>query len=604
MKIKLCLLFIGILARNIDIVGACKPCSKNYNQHYSKSKNFYMPHSFLSGSATDLLQQKYLMNPIYDHVDRFLQISFMVQYQQSITPHSGKNNLGSMAFWSGTNTMTFGNNNGKSDLDIYQFGLGDIKVNKDGVAGTITLNPLISQVGSDFLIYYMREKDRPGFYFKIHAPVSSMTIKPGWDEVYYENLSHSDAFHQITQPSDPNDPATSTEITYYDWRYPSIKTERSGSIGGYWSGATLDYSRLDGNVLKPIRLHSGRLIFGKETVTKFAEFALSMGYNWVMEEKGFFGTAIKCSYPTGNLAAGDFILEPIVGRSGLLGIGFETTGRYRIWENSRSEHSLDIWMNGEVLHLIAIRKPNMRSFDLKLNGKGSKYMLVQNYGAEYRPTFGPVDVSLQPQIVHPAINITTLPVLSSIDVEGAFAVLFDYYHYKGMNFAVGAEVWGRSAERLQIDTFNAAAQRFPNLNDFAVIGRQHGSYLIDNQDPSINPVYTYYCEPLATISKSQDAVRLVGVPPVVTAPLEVPQGIADARDSKNRIPAKFEDALDIAGACTSSIYIAKLFTQIGYAWKDYFYVPSIGLNGSIEFAPNTNNTVAFWALGAQFAMSF
>lgn len=592
------------MTQHISWLVARNSCVSNYNQRYSQSKNFYLPHSFLSGSATDLLQQKYLMNPIYDHVDRFLQISFMVQYQQGVCQKSSRNNLGSMAFWSGTNTMTFGNNNGKADFDIYQFGLGDIKVNKDGVAGTVTLNPVVSQVGADFLIYYMREKDRPGFYFKIHAPVSSMTIEPNWQEVHFENISNTDAFHQITERSDPHDPASSTEITYYDWRYPSIKTERSGSVGGYWSGATLDCNRLDGNVLKPIRLHSGRLIIGKETVTKFAEFALSLGYNWIMEEKGFFGTAIKCSYPTGNLAAADFILEPIVGRSGLLGIGLETTGRYRIWENSRSEHSLDIWMNGEILHLISIRKPNMRSFDLKLNGKGSKYMLVQNYGAEYRPTFGDVNISLQPQIIHPAVNITTLPVLSSIDVEGAFAVLFDYYHYKGMNFAVGAEIWGRSAEHLAIDSFNAASQRFPNLNDFAVIGRQHASYLINQQDPSFNPVYTYYCEPLAKINESQDPVRLVGVPPLVTVPNQVPEGIVDARDSKNRIPSALQDALDIPGACASSIYITKIFAQIGYAWKDYFYVPSIGLQGSLEFAAHTNNTVPFWAMGAQFAMSF
>lgn len=557
----------------------------------------------MSGSSTDLLQQKYLLNPIYDHVDRFLQISFLCQYQHSATQCNPRKNLGSMPFWSGSNTMTFGNNNGEADFDIYQFGFGDVKVNKDGVSGYIKLDPVVSQVGADFFIYYMREKDKPGFYFKVHAPISSMTIEPDWKEEHFEPFHGANVFHQITERSDPNNPATSTEITYYDWRYPALPIERQDSVGGFLSGATLDCSHIDGNVTKPVRLHSGRLIIGKETVTKFAEFALSLGYNWIMEEKGFFGTAIKCSYPTGNLAAADFILEPIVGRSGLLGIGFETSGKYRIWENKRGDHSFDIWFNGDVMHLIAIRKPNMRSFDLKQNGPGSKYLLVQDYAAEYRPTFGDVDVGLQPQIIHPAVNITTLPVLSSIDVEGTFAFLLDYYH-NGLNVALGAEVWGRTQEHLAIDIVNAASQRFPNLNDYAVLGRQHGSYLINDQDPSLNPVYTYYCEPLARVNKSKDAVRLVGVPPTVFAPIDLPEGIADAREASNRIPAKFEDALDIKSAAASAVVTAKVFAQVGYAWKDYFYVPSIAVHTSFEFAPNTNNTVGFWAAGVQFAMSF
>ncbi len=577
--------------------------SKKCNSDYSVSKNFYLPHSFMSSSATDLLQQKYLLNPIYDHVDRFLQISFLVQYQQSITPCNPRENLGSMPFWSGTNTMTFGNNNGKADFDIYQFALGDIKVNKDGIAGYITLDPVVKQVGADFFIYYIREKDRPGFYFKIHAPVSSMTIEPNFTEVHFENLSDTDAFVQVTQRSDPNDPATSAVITYYDFRYPSALIERQDSIGGFLSGATLDSSHVDGNVLKPVRLNNGRLIVGKETVTRFAEFALSLGYNWVMEEKGFFGTAFKCSYPTGNLAEADFLLEPIVGRSGLIGVGLETSGKYRIWENKRGDHSLDIWVDGEVMHLIPIRRPNMRSFDLKKNGKGSKYLLVQNYGTEFRPTLTDINIGLQPQVIHPAINVTTFPVLSSIDVEGSFAFLFDYYHC-GFNLALGAEVWGRSREHLKIDSFTAAARRFPNLNDFAVIGRQHGTYLINNQDPLFNPVNTYYCEPCATINKSQDPVRLVGVPPFVFPPSELPPCIADARISTNRIPETFNEALDIPGAAASSVVTAKVFSQLGYAWRDYFYVPSIAIHGSVELAPHTNNTVSFWAVGLQYAMSF
>ena len=339
-----------------------------------------------------------------------------------------------------------------------------------------------------------------------------------------------------------------------------------------------------------------------------------------MREKGFFGAAFKFTCPTGSVPTADFMLEPIVGRGGYWGVGAEITGKGKIWENGFSSDSIDFWVQGEVLHLFPGKRPNMRSFDLLQNGPGSKYLLVQHYAPQYiREEADPFyfQSSLQPEILYPAIDITTVPVFSNIAVEGSCAILFDYHH-EGWNIALGAEVWGRSKECLKIDTESAVERRHPNLNEFAVIGRQHGSYLIDGNSQEF---FTYYCEPLARINVSQNPVVLVGVPPYltsnyepgfvqpgvvaeITAPTELPEGIADATISTNRIPAKFEDALNIAGAEIAAAVTGKLFGQVGYTFKDCKFTPYIALHGTVELTDKTNNALDMWAAGIQMGLNF
>lgn len=568
----------------------------------SISKNTWLPQPFFS-SSTELLHEKYLFNPVYEHVDRNLQLSIIAQYQQNFPGKCDCKNLGALPFWSGTNTMTFGINDGKADMDSYQFGLGALQhLTPEGIAGYISLNPEIRRVGTEFLIYYTREKQEPGVYFKILAPVVSMTVTPHCTETDLVNTSTLDAFTQITEPNLNGD---SAEITYFDRRYPILGFNRADSLIGFLSGGTFRTNELKGNVLMPVRLHKGRVETLYQTVTKLADLSFSFGYNFLMKEDEFFGVAFKCSCPTGNLQSGDFILEPVLGRGGLWGVGGECTGKFQLWSNYNDSKNFNFWMQGELLHLVPGRRPNQRTFDLKKNGPGSRYLLVQNYGPQFSQTSFPtyeVEAGLQPLIIHPATNITTLPVISNIAAEGSFAILFDYCD-GGANVCIGAEFWGRSQEHLSIDLSNAVEQRFPDLNSFAVLGRQHSDYLINGQPGLVN---TYYCEPLARINRSQDPVRLVGVPPTVTAPDDstLPEGIGDARIRSNRIPAALDDALDIKGAQASPAMTGKIFGQIGYSWKDHFFVPTFALHGNIELVGQTNNVVDMWSVGFTFAVGF
>ncbi|MBI2345102.1 hypothetical protein HYV10_03455 [Candidatus Dependentiae bacterium] len=595
------------------------PKNNNCKIRCSFSQNTWLPHAFSSSSLRDLQQAKYLWNDIPGFIGQNLELSVLVEYGQNFSERCDDcKGLGSMPFWSGTNRMTFGNNNGKADIDAYQLGLGNLPVNQDGISGKIELDPKVRQAAADLFLYYVYSKENPSIYFKIHAPLVAMTIAPHFKETDFVTMSGSNKFEQVTQPSDPNNLATSASITYYDWRYPIIQGQNF--VFNYLTGGAVDCQQLDGNIFKPLRLDKGRIAPQSQTEIRLADLSCALGYNFVVREGGFFGAAFKLTCPTGNIPTADFMLEPIVGRGGAWGVGVELSGEYKIWQNVFDTDRIDLWLQGEVLHLIPGRRANMRSFDLKQNGPGSKYLLVQHYAPQYQykdddPFY--FKSSMQPEILYSAIDVTTLPVFSKIAVEGAFSALLDYHH-KSWNISLGAEFWGRSAECLSIDVESAVERRHPNLNEFAVMGRQHGSYLIDGNDKEL---FTYYCQPLAKINESDDPVVLVGVPPYlhgnyqqgfvqpgviaeITKPLELSEGIADARISKNRIPAKFEDALDICGAQLSSAISGKLFGQIGYTFEECTFSPYLAMYSSVELTGKTNHALDMWSVGLQAGLNF
>lgn len=528
---------------------------------------------------------------------RSIYISFFTEYMQNFGQKCGHHckNLGSMPFWSGTNIMTVGNNDGRADLDAYQLGMGNIKVNEDGIGGVIQLNPLVQHVGSDMYLHWVHKQNKPGLYFKLHVPVGAMIIQPKFKELVQAVPDDTISFTQVT--ADPN----STTITYQFPEYPT-PFFRPQTVSQAFFGGTPSHNRLDGNRLHPIRLRKARIAVENQVEIRLGDITGSLGYNIVDKPTGYFGVAFKFSCPTGNVALGDYMLEPIFGRAGLWGVGGDVSGMCNLWSNKAQTKSVNMTVQGEVLHLINGRTPNFRSFDLKQNGPGSKYLIVQKYIGTYdHRTSGFITTQgIEPRTIQPAANITTLPVISNIGVEGSLGFMLDYTS-DNFKAGIGAEFWGRSAEKLQIDTRSAVAFRLPTLNDFAVLGRQLSGYIIDGQ---VNLLPTFYCQPLARIDKSQDAVQLVGTPPSVSRPTSLPAGIEDARIASNRIPAKFDEALDIERAQASAVWTGKIFGQAEYIWTKRYYSPSLSVVGSVEFSNNTNNSMQFWTVGLCGALHF
>lgn len=573
----------------------------------STSKNTWIPRSFVSSSFHTILLQN----------QRFYQASDQgwcrvllgtSEYSQSFGQKwNSHSNLGAMPFWSGTNIMTVGNHDGDADLDAYQFGLADIKRDEQGktMIGTIALNPEVRQVGTDIIFYAAQKKEKPSVYFKLDIPLGAIMIDSRFTEPIPAEPDGLFNFHQKTH--DPN----STEIAYQFVEYTS-PARRYHSMSHAFFGGKTNFS-IEGDAGKPIRLRKGRVAAFRQTDIKIADITMSIGYNPIVNDDGILGLGFKVSFPTGGTPTADFMLEPIFGRAGAWGVGLEAMGLYKAWFNDGETKYLDILFSGELLHLFPGIKPNFRSFDLKQNGPGSKYLLVQYYQTTYQTR----DLLPTTQFTHPydigqAINITTLPVISQFAAEGSLAVMADF-HSNNWNIGVGAEFWGRTAEQLTIDIKTALELRLQSLSDFAVLGRQLSSYRVNglNADGPNGILETFYCEPLATIGKSQKAVVLVGDPsdpavqanPSLMIPAKVPKGIADARFAENRIPENVNDALDVQGAQANRAFSGKLFGQLGYMFKEHCYSPTLLIVGGVELS-NDNNAISCWTLGLSGSINF
>jgi len=582
-------------AASANFVSSNSSCSSD-NGGCAQGRNTWLPRSFSSYSMRDINQRQ----SVNDDNDQKINFTFITEFMQNFGKCAkGCKNLGSAPFWSGTNTLTIGQGDGRAQLDAYQLGMGNVAVNDDGIGGVIQLDPKIQHVGTDMMMLYQHSKDDRGFYFKIHAPLGAMIVNPRLTELTVAVPDDSISFKQTTTGG--------SDITYEFPFYP-VPALRPQTVSEAFYGGILDNNMMHGNLDRPIRLRKGRIAASKQAEIRMADVSVTLGYNVFMDEKGFVGVGFKATCPTGNVPKADYMLEPIFGRAGAWGVGGELSAAYKVWENDCGTRYFNILAQGEVLHLLPGRNFNYRSFDLKMNGPGSKYMLIQ----EYRPTYSSLTASpaaatqvYVPYLIQPAVNMTTLPVISKIAVEGSFALQFDF-HCDDWNVAVGGEFWGRSHERLAIDTVTALDIRHPNLNNYAVLGRQVSSYRVDQQSTVLAPaIAANLCQPNATISKSEPAAQLVGTTPTLTAPTApFPDNIADATIASNRIPELLSDALDIAGAQAGRAFTGKVTGQIGYTWSQHVHAPSIMVMGGAEFTNKTNNAVQLWSVAVQGSVNF
>ncbi len=316
-------------------------------------KNTWQPRPFSSYGSREII----MLKDLYDHP--FKQdawdgtLSVATEYMRGTNNSCPSKNLGGMPFWSGTNSMIIGDNDGTADLDAYQFGMGDILKQ-----GSISLNPEIQQVGTDFLLHFTQYKHDRSLYFKIKANLGAMMI-------------HS----KLCEDAAVLDPSTDRVWPLY----PSVSSRYQSLSQAFAGGSTSSDAIVSSSLHKPLALEYGRISCCKLTSIKLGDIITTLGYNIHADKNGFVGVGIKLSCPTGTVPKAKFIFEPIFGRAGHWGIGLDVTGHHKYELQRCKDASLDLWMQADIMHLTTGRKPNWRSFDLKQNGPGSKYMIVQFY---------------------------------------------------------------------------------------------------------------------------------------------------------------------------------------------------------------------------------
>lgn len=529
--------------------GCCSPVSQN----------LWQPHAFSNYASRELLILEGLEIDNSHYNQKWLsRLGFATEYMKNF----GKScqGLGAMPFWSGSNKMTIGNNTGQADLDAFQFGMGDIVTESNGIAGTIALNPEVQHTGTEFLWYVMQQNQKVGAYFKFKVPLGAMIVKSPTCET------------PIQKQADGSSPAFPVPYPIAPIRYDSIS---EALTGGYQNDVPL--------------YNYGKLGCCSQTVIRLGDITGVIGANFLAKKEGHFGVGVKFSCPTGNVPQALTMLEPIFGRAGHWGLGGELSAHYEhnFYNRGCGNHQIKVWLQAEAMHLFSGRQPSWRSFDLKANGRGSKYLLLQKYA--HNQSSAPDYPFISVDEIVPAINVTTLPVISSFGVEGNIAVLFDYIRN---NWSLGAsvDVWARSSESLCINKCAALQLRNQDavdydLNDYAVMGRQVAT--IGGN--------TTWCEPLARINKSLPFQGVVN---------QYPSQIKDASLSENRIPFAYDQALDIKGAAACQVFTTKVIGELGYTWSENNYQPRFSVFGGAELAGKKYNWLNLWSVGLQGSLQF
>lgn len=553
------------LRKSLILLMATHNCFINASQitlASNDSRNLWQPRAFSSYSLNNALLIKDIA--IYDdQTDSvYNSCSAVTEYMKS---YGGDGSgLGSTPFWSGTNSMTTGTNNGESDVDIYQFGMGEALTQ-----GTISLQPKVQQFGIELFYYYQQNKQGPGFIAKIYLPIGGININAQLSENPAE-LNLTDDQVWLEYPAGSN-------------RYPTLTSAFNGGICN-------DTDAVVSSVNKPIALNSGRISPSTLTAIGFADVSIVLGVNAINKENGFLMIGAKATLPTNNIPHARYILEPLFGRAGHLGLGVELSAAYKLYQYKGT--TIDLYVQAEALHLFSFRQPSWRSFDLKQNGPGSKYLLTQFYfPGNTDLTATPANPTGRiPSFITQAVNITTMPVFSSFAIEGSCAFFIDIRraNYSNLAIGLGIEIWGRTQENLTINNTNVLNYDRVNLNDYAILGRQISENALTGEVLTL-------CEPLAKINLSQD--RVIDS----TAPYDTDL-IKDARVSANRIPSNISDALDITGACQPASISGKALLSGTYTWKENYNIPALTIFGATEFA--NSSMINFWSIGVLGSINF
>ncbi|MGZ6251265.1 MAG: hypothetical protein ACXWL2_04495 [Candidatus Chromulinivorax sp.] len=506
----------------------------------SVSANLFLGRAFSANIARELLMTR----PYNQDNEKNIFFALDAVHQKSWNQGNDQG-IGIYPFWSQTNSMTVGDNNGTYHIDAYQFGLGPITP----TSTSISLNPTIYQNGSDFMLYGQSKKYGHAFFGKIKSALTAMVMQPNFTE---------------TNPATPVlYPAGALSVT------TSTVADPSSSMSQAFAGNTGTQSGQG-----DFRPMTNGLINGKQsTGAHLSDIEMTLGYNYSCPDTANnIQFAARITAPTGIKPQGIYILEPINGRGGNWGVGFYLAGSYRPWTSQDEHRTLTINFMSDGIHLCNANV--MRSYDLTANDHGSKYLLVADY-----------QNNVYQNSIQNLVNLSTLTSQSSFAFEGdaALSLSFSCHNF---SIDVGYNAWGRTQEKLEI------VQDFQQAR-YAVLGRQAVGYYSAGAEYPVNA-----CQPLATINLSNSAVATT--PPSATV-VTNQTSVVNATVAANRISGN--DAFNTAITAQYAAVTSKLFTKLGYTWNNCNCAPYLHATGEIEWSNISNNALPQWGIGLIFGVS-
>lgn len=197
-------------------------------------------------------------------------------------------------------------------------------------------------------------------------------------------------------------------------------------------------------------LQYGRICGHGQTLTKFSDVLIALGYNVVCEPEAMFGVNIQVVVPTGTRSHAKALFEPQVGNGHHWALGVGLSARYDFFD--ACDWQLSAYLDANIQHLF--KTTQKRSYDLIKNGPGSRYMLLEDMTKAIAVTESFSPVLLQDRITQEYItrlsyvaDATTLDSNIKINVQADIVAKFAAT-YCNWDLELGYNFWARSAEKL------------------------------------------------------------------------------------------------------------------------------------------------------------
>jgi hypothetical protein len=451
-------------------------------------------------------------------------IAFTGEYGQTFR---GKK-IAEFLFFNGTDTMTFGpaktNINGlpqpagaATDIFAQNFFLNP------NFMGSVKAEPLVRNFIFDMNLYLGLDELVCGLYFRVDVPFGWTSWDLGLEQI-------------VTNTGSPGFPA-------FTFGNTTIQPSPLDNIIDAWRGGVTDPRFPD--IKQGL---SFATVDGKKSKSGVADLTFFLGYNFWRSDCSHFSVQLAVIAPTGNRPAGKFLFEPVLGNGHHVELGAGITAHYEFWNNG-CDQSFGLYFEGNAYHVFNARQH--RTFDLKNNGIGSRYLLFKRFlNGVYQGEviFGP--------------NILTLECKVQNDVHGDAALMFDYKRC-GWTVDIGYNVWGITKDKIAI------TQTIP-AGTFGAQGLTLGTGG-------------------ASANQTQSLTMINGTfqPTPETPPVTITN-----------------DDIDPDSAACPGAYTNKFFAHFGYTWENCDYLPFLGIGGEFELSASNGRAFDQWGVWIKGGFTF
>jgi hypothetical protein len=529
-------------------------------------KTVFVPRSQSVNAARDLVGLQRDID-LFDGGDWYWTTAITGEYNRTFQPSKIANSLfgGQCLQFSGSRVV----DRGAHDILADYFGLpADFQ-------STVSFCPRITNGIIDFSSYIGLDTIWDGLYIRWHTPLVHTT----WSLNMHECIqAEGTAFH----PAGYMGP---------------VRIERdqlAASVSQAWC-EPIAY----GDVQEGIKY--GKVCPCALTRTHFSDTELAVGWNFAQDKWYHFGLNIGVTLPWSERHDPEFLFAPQIGNEHHVALGLGFTSHVDIWEGDH-EQTLALFLDGNFSHLFSDKQ--MRSYDFKNNGGGSRYILLEEFAGQsstvpiFTAPFLPEPNQYAQRLV-PAINATTLCSQISIDLIIDIAFKISYFR-GGWGFDAGYSFWSRSPEKLecrapfpdgkyalkgdaQIYGFNPTT-----LAEIPLSATQSQSTLHGAATGASNFVAGFEftnadCDtPLLAYSDTAIVQPLYNLNNVDSLDL-VPIAQSQIATSHTALLLSDNDINDSSGL-SPHLYSHKFFTHIDYRWAYTKYTPFIGIGGEVEWA--------------------